>query len=42
MSDEPRGYFWLDNHAVELDPSFPPTHTGAAEIPSVNLGEGIR
>ena len=42
MNDEPRGYFWLDNQAVEPDPSFPPTYTSTAEIPFVNLGEGIR
>jgi quercetin dioxygenase-like cupin family protein len=42
MSEESRGYFWLDEAAVEIDPSFPPTFTSAKEIPFVHLAEGIR
>ena len=44
MSDEPRGYFWLDNQAVELDPSFPPTYTSAAESKRIYdaLSEGAK
>ena len=42
MSDLSTGYFSAGSEKGEPDPSFPPVFTGAAEVPFVNLGAGIR
>lgn len=42
MSEQEKGYFWLENATTEIDPNFPPVFTSADEVPFVNLGEGIR